>query len=238
MRVLENLNFHKAWTELMPKLMGQAIRIVLLVSIVSFVLAIVFGFILALGRLSKHKVLSGIIVAFQELIRGTPLLVQLVYIYYVFPLFIEIIAYFFGIPDYKCTLSAVTAGIIGMTINYGTYISEVIRSAILSIDKGQTEAALALGFSPKQAMFRIVIPQAFRNSIPVFSNYLLTLVKDTSLMAYITAPDLLQTTKAYIAQTFTTIESYTIVALVYLVICLVMSFVLKFAERKLVRRKR
>lgn len=118
MRVLENLNFHKAWTELMPKLMGQAIRIVLLVSIVSFVLAIVFGFILALGRLSKHKVLSGIIVAFQELIRGTPLLVQLVYIYYVFPLFIEIIAYFFGIPDYKCTLSAVTAGIIGMTINY------------------------------------------------------------------------------------------------------------------------
>lgn len=238
MRVLQNLNFIKAWTELMPKLMGEAVQIVLLVTIVSFILAIIFGFMLALGRLSKNKVLSGIIIVFQEIIRGTPLLVQLVYIYYVFPLFVEIIAYFFGVPDYKCTLSAVTAGIIGMTINYGTYISEVIRSAILSIDKGQTEAALALGFSKRQAMFRIVIPQAFRNSIPVLGNYLLTLVKDTSLMAYITAPELLQTTKAYIAQTFTTIESYTIVALVYLVICLVVSFIIKFTEHKLLRKRR
>ncbi len=238
MTVLKNLDFSKAWTELMPKLMGEALRIVLLVSVVSFVLAIVFGFILALGRLSKCKLLSGIIIVFQEIIRGTPLLVQLVYIYYVVPLLIEIIAYFFGVPDYKYTMSAVTAGIIGMTINYGTYISEVIRSAILAIDKGQTEAALALGFSRRQAMFRIVIPQAFRNSIPVFGNYLLTLVKDTSLMAYITAPELLQTTKAYIAQTFTTIESYTIVAFVYLVICLVMSFLLKFTEHKLLRKKR
>jgi len=238
MRVLENLDFAKAWRELMPKLMGQALQIVLFVSIVSFILAIILGFILALGRLSKNKVLSGIILVFQEIIRGTPLLVQLVYIYYAVPLFVEIIAYFLGNPNYIFNMSAITAGVIGMTINYGTYLSEVIRSAILSIDKGQTEAALALGFSARQAMFRIVIPQAFRNSIPVFGNYLLTLVKDTSLMAYITAPELLQTTKAYISQTFTTIESYTIVALVYLVICLVMSFVLKFVERKLVRSKR
>lgn len=238
MRVIENLDFAKAWCELMPKLMGEAIEIVLLVSVVSFLLAIIFGFLLALGRLSKHKALSGIIVVFQEVIRGTPLLVQLVYIYYVVPLFVEILVYFFTKEDITWSMSAVTAGIIGMTINYGTYISEVIRSAILAIDRGQTEAALALGFSARQAMFRIVIPQAFRNSIPVFGNYLLTLVKDTSLMAYITAPELLQTTKAYIAQTFTTIESYTIVALVYLVICLVMSFVLKSVEKKLVARKR
>lgn len=238
MRVLENLDFAKAWSELMPKLMGEAVEIVLFVSIVSFILAIIFGFILALGRISKNKILSGIIVLFQEIIRGTPLLVQLVYIYYVVPLFIEIIAYFCGVEDYTCSMSAITAGVIGMTINYGTYISEVIRSAILAIDNGQTEAALALGFSPRQAMFRIVIPQAFRNSIPVFGNYLLTLVKDTSLMAYITAPELLQTTKAYISQTFTTIESYTIVALVYLVICVVLSLLLKFAERKMVRKSR
>ena len=238
MRVIENLDFARAWRELIPKLMGEAIEIVLLVSIVSFLLAIIFGFLLALGRLSKHKALSGIIVVFQEIIRGTPLLVQLVYIYYVVPLFVEIIAYFCTNEELTWSMSAVTAGIIGMTINYGTYISEVIRSAILAIDRGQTEAALALGFSARQAMFRIVIPQAFRNSIPVFGNYLLTLVKDTSLMAYITAPELLQTTKAYIAQTFTTIESYTIVALIYLVICLVMSFVLKFAEKKLVARTR
>lgn len=238
MRALQNLNFPKAWEELLPKLLGQALQIVVIVSIVSFLLAIVFGFILALARLSKNRVLNGIVVVFQEIIRGTPLLVQLVYIFYAFPLIITMIAYLFGIPDYDCNLSAMTAGIIGMTINYGTYLSEVIRSAILAIDKGQTEAALALGFSPRQAMFRIVIPQAFKNSIPVFGNYLLTLVKDTSLMAYITAPELLQTTKAYTSQTFLTLESYTILAGVYLVICLVLSFLIKFCERRLNRHKR
>ena len=235
MRVIQNLDFGRAWKELLPKLLGHALEIVLLVTIISFLLAIIFGFILALGRLSKSRLVNGIVIAFQELIRGTPLLVQLVYIYYVIPLLIEIIAYFFGNPDYKCNMSAVTAGIIGMTINYGTYISEVIRSAILSIDKGQTEAAL--GFSPWQAMYRIVIPQAFKNSIPVLGNYLLTLIKDTSLMAYITAPEFLQTTKAYTSQTFLTIESYTILALVYLVICLASSFLIKFCERKLNRHR-
>lgn len=238
MRVIENLNFLKAWTELLPKLLGQAIQIVIIVSIVSFLLAIVVGFILALARLSKNRVLNGIVVVFQEIIRGTPLLVQLVYVYYAFPLIIEIIAYLLGMPDFKFNMPTIVAGIIGMTINYGTYLSEVIRSAILSIDKGQTEAALALGFSPRQAMFRIVIPQAFKNSIPVFGNYLLTLVKDTSLMAYITAPELLQTTKAYTSQTFLTLESYTILAGVYLVICLVLSFLIKFFERRMNHHKR
>lgn len=237
MSVIQNLDFARAWKELLPKLLGQALEIVIIVTIISFILAIIFGFILTLGRLSKYRIINGIVVAFQELIRGTPLLVQLVYIYYVFPLLIEIIAYFFGNPNYQRNMSAVTAGIIGMTINYGTYISEVIRSAILSIDKGQTEAALALGFSPWQAMYRIVIPQAFKNSIPVLGNYLLTLIKDTSLMAYITAPEFLQTTKAYTSQTFLTIESYTILALVYLVICLASSFLIKFCERKLNRHK-
>ena len=96
---------------------------------------------------------------------------------------------------------------------------------------------MALGFSSWQAMYRIVIPQALKNSIPVLGNYLLTLIKDTSLMAYITAPEFLQTTKAYTSQTFLTIESYTILALVYLVICLASSFLIKFCERKLNRHK-
>ena len=238
MTVLQNLNFSKAWEELLPKLLGQALEIVLFVSIVSFILAIGFGFILALGRLSRHKAINWIVTMFQEIIRGTPLLVQLVYIYYVFPLLVEIIAYFLGMPDFKCNLTAISAGVLGMTINYGTYISEVIRSAIEAIDKGQTEAALALGFSPRQAMFRIVIPQAFKNSVPVLGNYLLTLVKDTSLMAYITAPELLQTTKAYTSQTFLTIESYTILALIYLVVCLILSFLVRIVEKKMNKHRR
>lgn len=233
MRVINNFNFLKAVRELLPKLCGEALQIVLIVTILGFILALLVGFILALVRVSKCKILNGIVVFFQEIIRGTPLLVQLVYIYYVVPLLIEVIIYLITGQDNKVDLSPVTAGIIGMGINYGTYISEVIRSAILSVDKGQTEAALALGLSKTQAMFRIVLPQAIKSSIPVFGNYLVMLVKDTSLMAYITAQEFLMTTKAYTAQTFLTIESYTILALVYLCICIPLSLLMKFVEKKM-----
>lgn len=238
MDVLENLNFLKAIRELLPKLFGEAFVIVVLVTVIGFIFALIIGFIMALVRVSKYKALNGLVVVFQELIRGTPLLVQLVYVYYVVPLLIDIGAYFVGIDNFDFEISAVTAGIIGLGINYGTYISEVIRSAIISIDEGQTEAALALGLSHRQAMFRIVLPQAFKSSIPVFGNYLVMLVKDTSLMAYITAQEFLMTTKAYTSQTFLTIESYTILAGVYLVICIPLSLLVKVLERKCNKNRR
>lgn len=238
MKVLENLNFSKAIAELLPKLLGEALQIVVITTLVGFLFAIVFGFILALGRVSKNKALNHIIIVFQEFIRGTPLLVQMVYIYYVMPLFLQIGAALIGIDGVNVSMGSMTAGIIGLAINYGTYISEVIRSAIIAIDQGQKEAALALGFSNQQAMFRIVIPQAFRNSVPVFGNYLVMMVKDTSLMAYITAQEFLMTTKAYTAQTFLTIESYTILAGVYLVICIPLSFVIRLLERRLNKGRR
>ena len=233
MEVIKNLNFPKAIHDLLPKLLGSALQIVVLVTIIGFIFAIIIGFLLALGRVSKSKVLNRIIIIFQEFIRGTPLLVQMVYIYYVVPIIINVIASFMGYTDFSLNIKSTTAGIIGLAINYGTYISEVIRSAIISIDDGQMEAALALGFSPRQAMLRIVIPQAFRNSIPVFGNYLVMMVKDTSLMAYITAQEFLMTTKAYTAQTFLTIESYTIVAGVYLAICIPLGLLVRLMERKL-----
>ncbi len=238
MRVLENLNFAKAIHELLPKLLGDALYIVIVTTIVGFVLAVIFGFILALGRISKHKILVRIIIVFQEFIRGTPLLVQMVYIYYVIPLLIKVVGVLMGNEDFSFSMASTTAGIIGLAVNYGTYISEVIRSAIISIDHGQTEAALALGCSPLQTMFAIIIPQAFRNSIPVFGNYLVMMVKDTSLMAYITAQEFLMTTKAYTAQTFLTIESYTILASVYLIICIPLGFFVKALERKMNKDRR
>ncbi len=238
MRVLDNLDFMKAIKELLPKLLGEALQIVVVCTLLGFFFAIIFGFILALGRVSKNKVLNRVIIAFQELIRGTPLLVQLVYIYYVVPLLIEVVMSLLGFKDYSFTMASSTAGVIGLAINYGTYISEVIRSAIISIDHGQKEAALALGCSQAQAMFQIIIPQAFRNSIPVFGNYLVMMVKDTSLMAYITAQEFLMTTKAYTAQTFLTIESYTILACVYLAICIPLGIAVKMLEKKMNKGRR
>ena len=238
MEVVKNLNFPKAIQELLPKLLGSALQIVVLATIIGFIFAIIIGFLLALGRVSKNKILNRVIIIFQEFIRGTPLLVQMVYIYYVIPIFINIIASLMGFTNFNFNIKSTTAGIIGLAINYGTYISEVIRSAIISIDDGQMEAALALGFSPREAMLRIVIPQAFRNSVPVFGNYLVMMVKDTSLMAYITAQEFLMTTKAYTAQTFLTIESYTIVAGVYLVICIPLGLLVRLLERKLNKGRR
>ena len=237
MNAFENLNFVKGVKELLPKLLGNAIQIVILTTVLSFLFALVFGFILALGKISKHKALNRVITVFQELIRGTPLLVQMVYMYYVVPLIIEIIGKAMINSSYSFTMDAAKAGILALGINYGTYISEVIRSAIISIDRGQTEAALALGFSPMQSMFRIVVPQAVKSSIPVFGNYLVMMVKDTSLMAYITVPEFLMTTQAYTAQTFLTIESYTILAAVYLVICIPMAFLIKHMERKFNKKR-
>ncbi len=232
MNSLTNLNFEKALTELLPKLFPNAFMIVMIVTILGFSLAIVLGFLIALAKFTRVKLLNVLLGAFTEVVRGTPLLVQLVYIYYVMPLILEMLLSLVGI-DIRISISAVQAGVIGFMINYGTYLSEVIRSAIMAIDDGQREAALALGFSPRMAMLRIVIPQAFRNSIPVFGNYLVMLVKDTSLMAYIAAQEFLITTKAYTAQTFLTIESYTILAGVYLIICIPLASGVKYIERRL-----
>ena len=206
--------------------------IVVVAALAGFALGIAFGFVLAFGRISKSKWLNNAVVVFQELIRGTPLLVQLVYIYYVVPLLITCAAQLIGIEGWKCNFTPLTAGILGLGINYGTYIAEVIRAAIISIDGGQREAALALGLTPAQAMMRIVVPQAMRNSIPVFGNYLVMMVKDTSLMSYITAAEFLTTAKAYTSQTFLTIESYTLLAAVYLIICIPLGIFAKWVERK------
>ncbi|WP_178842184.1 amino acid ABC transporter permease [uncultured Treponema sp.] len=232
MNILKNLDFAKAVRDLLPQLLGKALGMVVTATIAGFILGLAVGFILALARISKNKALNRTVVLFQELIRGTPLLVQLVYIYYVVPLLITCAAQLIGIQGFRCNLTPLVAGIIGLGVNYGTYIAEVIRAAIISIDGGQKEAALALGLTPSQAMMRIVVPQAMKNSIPVFGNYLVMMVKDTSLMSYITAAEFLTTAKAYTSQTFLTIESYTILAAVYLVICIPLGILAKWIEQK------
>lgn len=238
MDTLRNLDFIQALKDLLPLFLGKALWIVILSTFLGFALALVIGFILALARVSKHPVLNRVVILFQELIRGTPLLVQLVYVYYVVPLLITIAGQLIGFEDFNCNMNAVTAGTIGLGINYGTYLSEVIRAAIISVDDGQREAALALGLNPRQAMMKIVVPQALKSSIPVLGNYLVTMVKDTSLMSYITAQELLTVAKSYTAQTFLTIETYTILALVYLIICIPLGILAKNIEKKFNRGKR
>lgn len=233
MDILHNLNFATAFHDLVP-LLWSGLLIALEATICGFLIALVLGVLIAVGRISKSKLLNGILVVFLEIIRGTPLLVQLVYMYYVVPLLISLVVQFW-IPDFQFRMSPFIAGALGLGINYGCYLSEVVRSSILAIDKGQTEAALALGYTHRQALWSIVIPQATRNVIPVFGNYLIMMIKDTSLLAFITVNELLLRTQTYASQTFLTIESYTILALAYLILSLPLAQVMRLLEKRLMK---
>ncbi|HEY5524371.1 MAG TPA: amino acid ABC transporter permease [Clostridium sp.] len=231
MNILANLDFNTAFKYLVPSLI-DGLWIVIQTTILGFTLAIVLGLAMAIGRTSKVKIIRGSLVVFLEFIRGTPLLVQLVYMYYVVPLLISIIIQMWS-PGYQFKISSVVAGTIGLGINYGCYISEVIRSSMLSIDGGQTEAALALGLTNNQVLSRIIIPQALRNVIPVFGNYLVMMLKDTSLLAYVSVNEMLLRTQSYASQSFLTIESYTLLAIFYLMLSLPLSQLVKLVEKKM-----
>ncbi|WP_318502839.1 amino acid ABC transporter permease [Bacillus sp. T3] len=233
MNVIENLDFTTASADLLPILV-EGMWIAIKATISGFALAIVLGVFIALGRISKSKLLNGILVFFLEIVRGTPLLVQLVYMYYVVPLLIELFVQVWN-PEFQFTISPFMAGMLGLGINYGSYLSEVIRSSILSVDKGQNEAALALGYTKRQSMWSIIMPQATRSSIPVLGNYLVMMIKDTSLLAFITVNELLLRTQSYASQTFLTIESYTLLALAYLIISLPMAQIIRLLERRLLK---
>lgn len=225
------LNFKKAFDTLGPSLL-DGIGVVVYVTLIGFLLSLIAALLLAIGKLSKNKLISRILTLFIELIRGTPLLVQFFYIYYVIPMLVNGIAKTLGY-DLNLQLKASTCGIIGFAINYGCYMSEVVRAAILSIDSGQREAGLALGFDEKQVMLHFIIPPALRNTVPVYGNYLVMMIKDTSLLAMISVQELLLRTKTFASQTFLTVEAYTMLALVYLLLSIPLSQLTKVVERRL-----
>ncbi|WP_124066193.1 amino acid ABC transporter permease [Clostridium sp. E02] len=227
------LHFKKAYDTLGPSLLG-GVGIVLYITIIGFILALVVALFLAIGRLSKNKILSRFLAILIEVVRGTPLLVQFFYIYYVVPTLLNGIFGMFGY-DTNLQLKASTCGIVGFAVNYGCYMSEVIRSAILAVDPGQREAGIALGFHEKKVLLYFIIPPALRNSVPVFGNYLVMLIKDTSLLAMISVQELLLRTKTFASQTFLTVEAYTLLAIVYLLLSIPLSQVSRIIEHKLKR---
>lgn len=184
----------------------QAAVLTIGISVVSMVLAMIFGFLGALGRLSRFAPLRAIAIVYVEVVRGTPILVQLLLWYFGIGQLLSKI----GFDPYTLAYNFMTIlqsnslvplaftaffyGIIGLSFNYGAYLTEVFRSGIQSVDKGQAEAALSLGLSSRQTMRHIVLPQAIRITIPPFTNYFITLVQDTALLTVLgSIPELEQT---------------------------------------------
>jgi polar amino acid transport system permease protein len=160
--------------------MVQASAVVLQLAAGALLLALVVGMLVALVRVSGNRLLTPLAVIYLELFRGTPLLVQLIYIY-------------FALPTLGISLEPVLAGILGLGLNYGAYLSEVFRSSIESIDEGQTEAALSLGYTPRQSLFQIVIPQSLLVALPSVGNYFVSMLKDTALTSVIAVVEIVKT---------------------------------------------
>jgi polar amino acid transport system permease protein len=195
-------------------------RITVLLTFSSMAVALVIGLILALARLGHRRALSVAATVFVELIRGSPLLLQLFYIFYVFP--------FFGLR-----LGKFEAGILGLAINYGAYLSEVFRAGIEAIDKGQWEAAGALGLSRSRTMRLVILPQAIRIVIPPIGNYFISLFKDTALVSTISIPELIFTGQLIAADTFKYLQVYSIIFVIYLIISYPASVGVRWLERRL-----
>jgi len=174
-----------------------------------------------LGRISKNKIVYAISTVYIEVVRGTPVLVQAIWIFFALPL---IIGY---------TLNSIVAGIIVIAINSGAYIAEIVRGAVESVAKGQMEAGRSLGLNQRQTMRHVIWPQAMKRMIPPLGNQFIISIKDTSLLSVILVPELIFQGRLIAANHFNAVEIYTTVALFYLAITLTLSIILRIIERRL-----
>lgn len=182
------------------------------VTVLSILLALALGLVTGLGRISRNRAVNLLASTYVEVVRGIPLLVQLFYIYYALA----------SIPLFAA-LPPLSSAVIAMGVCYGAYMGEVFRAGIESIDKGQTEAARSLGFNRGQTMFLVILPQAWRTILPPVGNEFIALLKDSSLVSILAVSDLLRRGREFAGETFYYFEAFTVVALVYLIITLVLS---------------
>ncbi len=191
-------------------------------SLASFAIGLVIALLMALLRLSRNVVLSGIARFYISIIRGTPLLVQLFVIFY-------------GLPAVGVTIDPFPAAVIAFSLNVGGYAAEVIRAAILSVPRGQWEAAHTVGLSPAKTLTRIILPQAARVSVPPLSNTFISLVKDSSLASLILVSELFRQAQNIAAFSYEFMAVYLEAALIYWLFCLVLSFGQNALEKRLDR---
>ena len=215
------VNWELVWSSLGPILMG-AVTGTIPVALASFGLGLVLALLVALMRLSRNVVLSAIARVYISVIRGTPLLVQLFVIFY-------------GLPSVGITISPWPSAIIAFSLNVGGYAAEVIRAAILSVPKGQWEAGHTIGMSRRQALVRIILPQAARVSVPPLSNTFISLIKDTSLASLILVTELFRQAQQVAAFSQEFMLLYLEAAVIYWVICLVLAGGQSALEKRLDR---
>lgn len=211
----------------------DGIGVTIYTTIVSFVLVLVFGLITGLGRLSKVTILRGIATVYVEVIRGIPLLVQLMFWYFAFPSVIQSFGKAFSIASLATyRANPIFMAILGLTFCYSAYMSEVYRAGIQSISKGQMEAARSLGMTYVQAMRYVILPQAIRVILPPVGNEFITLLKDSSLVSVVAVADITRRGREFMAANFIPVNTWVMVALLYLVLTLFSARIVNWIEAK------
>ena len=199
----------------------QGVGYTLLLSAITVVCGAVLGLLLYLGRTARFKPLNWLCIAIVEVVRGTPMLLQLYIAYFLVPKIL---------PFHVTEFGSVA---VGLVINSGCYVSEIFRSGIQAIEKGQTEAARSLGLNGRQTMMRIILPQAIKNILPTLGNEFITVVKETSLASTFFVGDLMTSYLKVKGNTYLTMECLTIVGVIYFVLTFILSKLLNAFERRL-----
>ena len=211
----------------------NGILVTVLVTVTSYFLMLILGLLGGLGRLSKNKLIFGISSLYVEIIRGIPLLVQLIAWYFASPVLIQKIGLFINFaPLINYRANPIVTAIIAITVCYGAYMSEIVRSGIQSVPKGQMEAARSLGMTHFQAMRYVVLPQAFRVILPPMGNEFIALLKDSSLVSVVAVADITRKGREFMAAHFNPIETWLMIALLYLVLTLVAARAVSFIEKR------
>jgi polar amino acid transport system permease protein len=214
-----DFDFSPVWTGWRELAHGTLVTIE--VTAGAIVLGCLFGLLVGLGRLDpRRRVIYGLCTAYVSAVRGTPLLVQL-------------FIWFFGLPHFGINLPAFFCGVVGMGMYSGAYVSEIVRGAIQSVDRGQMEAARSIGMPYRTAMLYIIVPQAVIRMIPPLGNEFIALIKNSSLVSLLTITDLMHEGQKIISTSYRSLEVYLAIALVYFVLTNLTGMALRVAERKL-----
>ena len=218
----------------------DGIAVTLRISITSFFTILVVGMLGGLGRISGNRIVRGVSSLYVEVVRGIPLLVWLLYIWFALPQVLQVLGKALQpiIPAAGNFISTLridpfVAAVIGFTVCYGAYMTEIFRAGIESISKGQMEAAPSLGMSYAQAMRYIILPQAIRVILPPVGNEFVTLLKDSSLVSVLAVSDLTRRGREYVSRSFLSFETFTMIALIYLLMTLIFTRLARWLEQRM-----
>lgn len=222
---------------------SDGVAVTIRLTVAAFILILFAGLIGGLGRTSKNPLINGLATLYVEIVRGIPLLVQLIFIYYASPQVLTSLgeAIKTNLPPLAgigesligVQIDPFMAAVLGFTVCYGAYMSEIFRAGIQTIPKGQMEAARSLGMSAGQAMIHVILPQAVRAILPPVGNEFVALLKDSSLVSVVAVSDLTRRGREFMSSTLLSLETWVMVALLYLVMTLFAGRIVSYMERKL-----